>query len=125
MSRPDPPPGDEARQVEHPVAVRGQVQVVGTGLANCGDDALVARPSRFGGAGPQPAGAGLYVQVPTGFDVDDAEHAYRRELQLARIGDVHGDDAMPQREAVQSISPAGSVEEVRCDDDLPAVVLRA
>src|SRR4051794_1268185 len=101
------------------------MQVVGTGLTDRRDDAVVPRLRCLRVALAQPARVGLDMQVPTGLDVDDAEHADRRKGELARIGDVRGDDTVAQGKPAQAGEPVGAVEKVGRDDDLSAMVLGA
>ena len=67
---------------------------------------------------------GLDVALPPGLGVDDGEDPDRRELELARVGDVHGDDLVVQDEGAQRLRPVVVAEEVGDDDDLAAARLR-
>ncbi len=91
--------GDEPGEVDQPVAVGGEVEMVGPGSDDRRPDLLVPLGGRRLEAGPQGGRVGLDVQPPPGLRVDHPEHADGRQLELAGIGDVHGHDLVAERQA--------------------------
>ena len=59
---------------------------------------------------PRSAGAerwrrGLHVPLPAGLGVDDGEHPDGGQLELARVGDVHGDDLVADARGRAAAAP--------------------
>ena len=64
--------------------------------------------------------AGADIALSTGLGVDDTEDPDVRQLELARVGDVHGHDLVAKCQEPQFPLPPVAVEEVGDDDDLAA-----
>ena len=88
-----------AHDVGDPVAVGPQRQVRRAGPAQGPAYRLPLLRGRGGVPRPQPAVPGRDLAPVAGLRVDERDHADVRQLQLARVGDLDGEDLVAGAEA--------------------------
>src|SRR5688572_20570694 len=98
-------PRHKADDVEEPVAIGAQHQVVGTGVAERSGDAGALRSRGVGVAAAQALVRRLDLQTRTGLGVDEVEHAYVGQLELAWIDHLDAEHLVAGRHRPQRAGP--------------------
>ena len=111
------PPGDEANEIDDPVAVRAQHEMIGAGGGDRAGDRGTLR-----GCGGRIALAQLPIMsvdvtAPACLGVGDLKQADVRERELARVDDFDRDDVVTVCERLQLALPSAGSEEVGEHDD--------
>src|SRR3954471_10294442 len=104
-----------------PVAAGRELDVVRPRAAQGGAD-LFALGRRGGGeAVPDPALAGVYVDLAAGLGIDEPEVAGVDEVLFARVDDLDRHHAMAGAQRLQRTLPVARAAEVADDHDQPAL----
>ena len=113
------PAGDELDDVDEPVAIGAEHEMLGTRGADRTGDRVLALPGRGFVTIPQRRGIGLHVEPAAGLGVDERRDPDRGQGELARIDGLDRDapDGSP-RGGASGLAQSLVVEEVGDHDDL-------
>ena len=110
-----------ARERPEPVTLRRQHEVIGADAPQRGRDLLALLRRRLRELLAHPALVRVDVQLPPGLRVGQPQVADRRQLHLARVADLDGQDAVARAQRAQRRLPVLLAAEVRDDHHQPAV----
>ena len=113
---------DEADDVEEPVPVRAQHQVVASRGPDPPGDVLALVAGGGGVALPQVPG-GVDLALGAGLGIDQLDHADVGQGQLPGVDDLDGEDLVARGQAPQRTLPAPRGQEVRHHDHEAAAAL--